>query len=185
MTTYSAVQLPAFTPERDGAGVKVRADGKGDAWADAHRDLGPTFNMTDVDGMIGIVGFAANTGERLFMEYVPDDWKNRHNKIRRFATVAVFDRKATRALALDAGNRVGLAYYLNLCRCLGQTQPKAPRFFFVIGRDCPPWTMIELNINTANIVAEHELPSMNWRQVWNAIGLTALRQELTRWVHSK
>lgn len=177
MTQYS------FVPEVDAAGVKIRADGQGDAWADAHRALGSSFYLTDVDGMIGMVGFAANTGERLFLEYVPDNYENHRNAIRRFATVAMFDRKATRALAFHKHNRVGLAYYLDTCRRLAETQPKPPRFFFVIGRDRPPWTMIELDITTAEQIGEIELGAMNWRQVWNALGLTVLRAELAQWIN--
>jgi len=169
--------------ERDTNGVRVRHDGKGDGWAKAHRSqLGPTFNMNDVDGLIGLVGFAANTGDRFFIEYVPDDYSNRLNMIRQFATVALFDRKTSRDYAFGDANRVSLSWYLDLCRRLGQTQPKPPKFFLVIGRDAPPWNLIELDINTGKEVSDHVLPAMNWRQVWQQVGLAALRAELRAWI---
>ena len=59
--------------ERHSNGVKVRADGCGDAWAQAHRKLGPTFNMQDIDALFGIMAFGQNTGDKLFLEYVPDN----------------------------------------------------------------------------------------------------------------
>lgn len=169
--------------ERDSSGVRVRADGKGDAWAKAHRDqLGATFNMNDVDGLIGLVAFAANTGDRLFMEYVPDNYANRQSMVRQFATVALFDRKTSRDYALGESNRVALAWYLDLCRRLGQTQPKPPKFFLIIGRDTPPWQMIELDIETGAVISEHALTAHKWQQVWEQVGLAALRNELRRWI---
>jgi len=169
--------------QRDGNGVRRRVDGQGDGWAKAHRDgLGATFNMNDVDGLIGMVGFAANTGDRLFMEYVPNNYANRARLIRSFATVGLFDRKSSRDYALSQSNRVALSWYLDLCRRLGQTQPIPPKFFLVIGRDQPPWEMIELDIRTGDIAAEHTLTDMNWKEIWQQAGLVALRNELRRWI---
>ena len=101
-----------MNPRRDSRGVRIRADGKGDGWARAHRQLGATFNMTDFDGLMGLVAFAANTGEKLFMEYVPDNYRNRLNLIRQFAIVAMFDRKASREYAFSEANRVSLSWHL-------------------------------------------------------------------------
>ena len=172
-----------MSEQRDNGGVRIRVDGKGDGWAKVHRDqLGATFNMNDVDGLIGMVAFAANTGDRLFMEYVPDNYANRLNTVRSFATVALFDRKTSREYALGESNRVALAWYLDLCRRLGQTQQKPPKFFLVIGRDAPPWQMVELNTNNGEVVSEHTLSASNWREVWEQVGLAALRNELRRWI---
>ncbi len=169
--------------QRDANGVRVRVDGKGDAWAKAHRnELGATFNMTDVDGLVGMVGFAANTGDRLFIEYVPDNYRHRLDVIRTYATVALFDRKATRAYAFGDSNRVSLSWYLDMCRRLARTQPKPPKFLLVIGRDNPPWEMIELDITTGDPISENRLEVMNWKAVWRQIGLTGLRDELRAWL---
>lgn len=169
-------------PCRDIKGVRVRADGKGDGWARAHRELGLTFNMTDIDGLMGLVGFAANTGDKLFMEYVPDNYQNRLNLIRQYAVVAMFDRKASREYAFSDANRVSLSWHLDHCRKLAQTQPKAPKFFLVIGRDEPPWELIEMNIHTGEVVTEQTLNGMNWRVLWEQTGLVALRNELRGWI---
>lgn len=168
--------------QRDANGVRVRVDGKGDGWARAHRQLGATFNMTDFDGVMGLVAFAANTGEKLFMEYVPDNYTNRLNLIRRYAVVAMFDRKATREYAFSDANRVSLSWHLDHCRKLAQTQPVAPKFLLVIGRDEPPWHLIELDINTGGTVGQHTLTAMNWRTVWEQAGLIDLRNQLRRWI---
>jgi len=85
--------------ERHSNGVKVRADGCGDAWAKAHRRLGPTFNMQDIDALFGIMAFGQNTGDKLFLEYVPDDYQNRGKAVRDFRVIAMFDRKSSRQAA--------------------------------------------------------------------------------------
>jgi len=82
--------------ERHSNGVRVRADGCGDAWAQAHRKLGPTFNMQDIDALFGIMAFGQNTGDKLFLEYVPDDYRNRGKAVRDFRVIAMFDRKSSR-----------------------------------------------------------------------------------------
>ena len=169
--------------QRDANGVRLRMDGKGDGWAQAHRDeLGQTFNMSDMDGLVGLVGFAANTGDRLFMEYVPDNYANKGKTIRRFAVVALFDRKSSREFALSDSNAVSLAFYLDLCRRLGQTQAKPPKFFLIIGRQEPPWEMVELDITTGQVVSEFTLQQGRWKVFWQAVGLVALRNELRTWI---
>jgi hypothetical protein len=169
--------------QRDANGVRIRADGKGDGWAQAHRDeLGPTYNMSDLDGYVGLVGFAGNTGDRLFMEYVPDNYANKGKTVRRFATVALFDRKASRDYAFSEANAVSLAFYLDLCRRLGETQPKPPKFFFIIGRQATPWELVELDIQTGQIISEFTLQQGRWRVFWEAVGLVALRGELRTWI---
>ena len=171
--------------QRDPNGVRNRIDGKGDPWANQHRSqLGPTFNMTDVDGMIGLVAFASNTANKIFVEYVPDSYANHNNTIREFATVAMFDRKSSKSHAFSESNRVSLAWHLNTCRQLAKTQPKPPKFFLVIGQDSPPWTLIELNINDASQVATLNLTAANWKTIWEAVGLIALRSELRSWITS-
>ena len=168
--------------ERDENGVRVRADGKGDGWAKAHRSLGQTFNMTDFDGVMGLVAYASNTGDKLFMEYVPDNYANRFKRIRQFAYVAMFDRKTTRACAFGDANTVSLSVQLDHCRRLGQTQPHDPKFFFVVGRDAPPWELIELDIQTGEECGARTLASLDTRAVWEVVGLVDLRDALRRWI---
>ena len=161
--------------------VKPRFDGQGDPWADSHREgLGRGFNMNDVDGFIGLIGFAANTGDRLFIEYVPDDYANRGQAIRTYSTVALFDRKASLACAMGEGNSVSLACYLDLCRRLAVTQARPPKFFFVVGRDAPPWDIVQIDIETGMKLSTQTLSGMNWQEVWRAAGLTELRDTLRR-----
>lgn len=166
--------------------VKPRYDGKGDGWANAHRDLGPTFNMNDADALMGVVSFAWNTGERLFIEDVPDNYINRYSSIREFAYVALFDRKTNLDFALSNENAVSRAMYLHLCRIISAYQPLPPRFFFVIGGQCPPWEMHEIAIDSSEPKGDAIiLPCRDgsiWRSVWETCGLKSLRDELRKWI---
>jgi hypothetical protein len=170
---------------RSSNGVKLRADGGGDGWANTHRlQLGNQFLMSDIDCLFGGLVFGQNTGERLFMEYAPDNWANRTKRIRQFAMVAMFDRKKTEAAALSAHNTLATAFYLWLARVHGASQPKPPRFFYVIGGDSPPWDMIEVDIHTGDTATDIiRLNSVDWPTMWAALGLTDLRNELKQWVH--
>jgi len=171
---------------RNAQGVKERLDEQGDAWANQHRKSTPRdYYLQDVDAMFGAVFFGHNTGEKVFLEYVPDNYKNRTSKVRSFALVAMFDRKASRWAAFSNYNTVSCALYLWLCRVIGQSQPKQPRFFYVIGGDTPPWTMIEINIETGQEMGQEvRLDSADWTTVWNSLGLTSLRNELARFVQT-
>jgi hypothetical protein len=169
----------------DANGVRLRVDGKGDGWAEAHRNLGPTFNMQDIDALFGIMAFGVNGMERVFAEYVPDDYRNRGRMIRKFSVVALFDRKSSTS-AIDCSD-VSCAFYLFLCRALATQQSKPPRFFYVVGGKGPPWLLREVNIETGEASdLEHVLSDTTQetqRAVWDAIGLTTLRQELARTVN--
>ena len=168
----------------DDIGVRIRNDNAGDEWATAHRSLGPTFNMHDIDALVGFMAFGQNTGEKLFLEYVPDAWNNRSKLIRNFAAVAMFDRKATEATAFSEHNRLSVAYYLWLCRCVGGSQPLPPKFFFVVGGKSPPWTMIELDISTGERtgVRQEITSTRDWRPLWDAVGLSKIRNQLRAFV---
>lgn len=168
-------------------GVRNRVDGQGDAWANGHRaKLGSGDYIQDVDAFFGMQVFGHNTGERLFLEYEPDDYTNRLNTIRRFAVVAMFDRKSAPEVAYSHSNAVSLALYLYVCRVFAEAQPLPPKFFYVFGAaDRGPWKMQEVDIFTGEHaddclwVDSHD-PS--WRDVWNALGLGPLRAELSKWV---
>jgi hypothetical protein len=167
-------------------GVRVRRDGQGDAWANTHREgLGNKFYLQDIDALFGMEVFGANTGDRLFIEYEPDNYENRFNAIREFALVAMFDRKATLAGAMHPGSKVSRDLYLWLCRTIGLAQPIAPKFFLVIGESEPPWQMIEIDINTGRKLGEpSEVDGDNFRQVWNQLGLAELRSQLRRYINT-
>lgn len=168
---------------RLGNGVRRRMDGRGDGWANAHREeLGSRYYLQDVDGVFGLEVWGANTGERLFMEYEPDNWEHRQDWVRRFAIVALFDRKVSLDRALSEHNRVSAAFYMWLCRELGARQPQQPRFFFVVGGQSPPWDLVEMDTQTGNVLSTHQLAGADFRQVWQRIGLLSLRQELARWI---
>jgi len=165
-------------------GVRRRVDGLGDGWAGAHRELGRGYHMSDVDALFGIEAFGHNTGERLFLEYEPDNYQNRMNRIRDFAVVGMFDRKTTLEAAYDDGNKLSLAFYLWTCRKLAAGQPKPPRFYFVIGGQEAPWTMIEHDIHTGEETGDRAVirSAGDFRTVWQALGLSSLRDELRAWV---
>jgi len=174
--------LPAYA--RMETGVRVRSDGGGDGWANAHRTaLGNRFYLQDVDAVAGIEWFATNTAERVFAEYEPDSWENRLEVIRRFALVAMFDRKSTIDAAFSPQNRISSAFYLHLCRTHVDRQPRPPRFFFLVGGQKPPWEMVELDIDAGDEIGNRvEINGQNMRGVWDAIGLTELRKFLRRWL---
>jgi len=172
--------------ERHSNGVRVRADGCGDAWAQAHRKLGPTFNMQDIDALFGIMAFGQNTGDRLFLEYVPDDYRNRGKAVRDFRVIAMFDRKTSRQAAFigDGEIQVGLALYLWIARTLQAYQKTPVRFFFVIGDQTPPWRMVEVSTDTGRRFGKEvtipDTSRSSWIKVWDEIGLSRLRTAVRR-----
>lgn len=168
--------------QRGNNGVLERTDQAGDGWARAHREANPRWYMQDVDALMAIETRAYNTGDKFFMEYVPDGFQHREKSIRQHAVVALFDRKSCREAAFGEHGRASLSLYLHLCRALGQTQPVQPKFMFTIGKDKPPWEVIEVDPESGDVVAEHALTSANWAEVWKAAGLSDLRAELARWV---
>lgn len=171
--------------DRDQRGVKLRYDGGGDAWAEAHRELGTSFNMQDLDALFGFVAFGVNGAEKLFLEYQPDDYKNRKQIIRRFAAVAMFDRKNSIKAAFNENNFISTANYLWQCRTFAQCQPLKPKFFYVIGSQKPPWEMIELDIDTGDSKGQHIIQTTQneeWRALWDRIGLSSLRRALREWI---
>jgi len=178
-----------MTVVRDDRGVRIRRDGAGDGWAQAHRGhLGSSRYLQDVDALFGATVFGHNTADRLFLEYEPDDYQKRRSVLRRFAVVAMFDRKASHAAAFHEGNRLALAVYLYLCRTLAEHQPRPPKFFFVTGGQAPPWNMIEIDIEAGPEPRELRvltLDSADWPTVWETLGLTALRNELRSWILSE
>ncbi len=63
------------------------------------------------------------------------------------------------------------------------SQPIPPRFFIVIGTQTPPWRMVELDIDTAKRIGEDAVvDAANFDEVWNRLGLKALRGELRNWI---
>lgn len=171
--------------ERDERGVRVRADKKGDAWANAHRDaLGNKYYLQDVDAMFGYVAFGHNTGERLFLEYVPDSYENRGSWIREYGYVALFDRKTSEQAAFSSQNSLSASVYLHLCRRLAAGQPIAPRFFFVIGGQEPPWEMIEISIESGEETGQRAVirSASDWSTIWAALGLADMRNTIKQWI---
>ncbi len=174
-------------PQRLENGVKARSDGKGDAWSNLHRTgLGNATYMTDVDALVGLCGWSVNTAEKLFLEVVPDNYENRRSEVRKFAVVALFDRKRSLEYAQSAANQFTRQFYTWLCRTIGQTQPATPRFFYVIGSDQPPWDMYEVNtakpevcVHVGRIANASEIA-----HIWKYAGLLEKRNALVQWVTS-
>lgn len=170
--------------ERHHTGVKIRNDKQEDGWANMHRtELGNDHYLQDVDCMFGGVVFGQNTADRLFLEYIPDNYENRIEIIRSFAVVAMFDRKQTEKWAFSDRNRLSTALYLDICRTIATKQPLPPKFFFVIGKDEPPWSMIQIDIYLGEKISEPIiLDKIQWSKIWESIGLKDLRNSLKNWI---
>lgn len=165
-------------------GVRRRMQGGGDAWAHWHRENVPIQCwMTDFDCVVGTVYFARNYEDALFAEIAGDPHPE---KLRReFAVVAVFERKATEEAAFSPKAVVSCAFQLHFCRVYANWQPSKfpPRFFFVIGGDSAPWTMIELDIWTGERVGVPlKIKNGNGEQIWRSLGLLDLRKDLDEWL---
>ena len=180
------MNLPLFNNAgRLSNGVKRRHDGGGDAWANAHRQLPSSVFLQDIDSFFGSLFFGKHCEEELFVEYEPDHFRNASSWIREFGVVALFDRKSTSSAAHADSNNVSTAWYLWLCRSFAEKQPVAPKFFFVIGGQQPPWTLLEIDIytglkNSSTIIDEND----NWLQLFPKLGLIDLRNTLRDWVAS-
>lgn len=172
-----------FDPsDRQDNGVKVRADGKGDGWANEHREeLGHHFYMQDVDCAFGVMGFGHNTADALFLEFVPDDYRNRQKAIRTFGVVGFFDRKSSFGACTSTRNLLSKGVYLHMARCVAHQQSVAPKFFYVVGDNNPPWYMREVDIYTGEWAAPAvEVTSGEWKKVWEQLGLLELRNEISK-----
>lgn len=170
--------------DRHENGVRVRRDGQGDLWSNEHREeLGNAFYLNDFDAVMGYMAFAKTGAGETFAEYVPDAYANKGKVFRRFATVAIFDRKKSMASVRGILNTVQLAYYLDICRLLADKQPIAPKFFFVVG-EAAPWEMVEVDVWTGELGRTWCFGKSEWKQVWNAAGLSEMRRELRRWIES-
>lgn len=173
--------------DRNSNGVKVRKDGRGDAWANAHRiALGNEYLMQDVDICFGITVFGHNTAEKLFLEFEPDDYKHRTSAVRDFAIVALMDRKSSIEAAFAPNNRLSRHFYCWLCRVFTQYQGIAPRFFFAIGGQEPPWRIVEVDVLTDETTEAGTITRVNdWAPLWKALNLIDLRNQLRKWLLAK
>jgi len=162
----------------DTRGVKVRADGGGDAWARWHRqNLDDTYHMLDYDGWQireQHMERTENTEDHLFIEVVLDGQKRQ--SIRQINYIALFDRKATLSAVHGAWFTRGC--YLNMCRQLSIHQDIPCRFIYVIGGQEPPWTLIECSIFTGVFGEPITLDTQRqtWLKIWESIGLTQTRK---------
>jgi len=169
-------------PNHNANCVKRRMDGEGDGWANEHREaLGRSWWMQDVDAMFGFEVFGQNTSNRLFMEYVPDDWENHGKVIREYGIIALFDRKCSLEMALAGHVSAGL--YLHNCRVFGKYQGVDPKFFYVIGGQEPPWSLAEIDIHTGERCGDVVvMPDGNWQPLWEQLGIVQVRRELCKWI---
>lgn len=164
-------------------GSKARMDHGGDAWANEHRSGLPRFcYMTDFDAICGSMAFQVSSANKMFVENVVLADQKSNTLVRSYATVALFERKATLFAAEDPRNAFQTAYYLDLCRKIALQQSEPPRFFFAIGTQEPPWTMIEIDIVTGERIPGHFVVASNgingWEPMWRAAGLFSLRERL-------
>lgn len=175
--------------KRNDSGVRVRADGGGDLWADRHRlGLDNKAYLTDADSFTFAVRHRKSE-DRVFFEYVPDDWCNFGKSIRSFALLAIFERKSPGQYQRDLSGlcaQPGVAFLLHTCRLFGQVQPIAPRFFFVFGDD-QPFRLQEIDCIVGYQVGELlTLPILtnkgDWLPFWKQLGLIDARDKLNAWV---
>lgn len=161
-------------------GVLARSDGAGDGWAGEHRRALPAqCLMQDLDAVAGVLTFGTNGVDRLFAEYVPDDYAHRNSLVRKFGVVALFDRKTTvQACEVSA---VSTAFYLHMARTLSAGQPVPVRFFFVVGQQAP-WQLVEVNVETAERMETTELAGGSWEATWRCLGLVEARKTLQAWL---
>lgn len=172
--------------ERNDNGVKIRSDGAGDGWADAHRsELPKCCHFGDFDGIVGKINFVQNGQEKLFVEYVCDPYVNAGKLIRKFGYLALFDRKANERVAFGSQGSLGTAVYLETCRRLSAGQPIPCRFFFVIGTNEGPWTIAELDTATGERLNSNEIIEGQWKDLWTSLGLWVGRQQLEKWAAGK
>jgi hypothetical protein len=160
-------------------GVKVRNFGTGDSWSNQHRkSLPKKYLLSDIDGIIGLVQSSEN---KLFMSFVPD---NQFGKIiRDFGISALYDRKDSEA-AIDE-TALSTSLYLHLARSLAQTQPIAPKFFYVVGT-CSPWTMIEVDITSGKKTGvKAEVAQDDWTTFWDTLGISKVHDDLKEWISKK
>lgn len=169
--------------ERDEQGVRLRMDGGGDEWAAAHRKhAGRDCYMQDVDGLFGFSMYAHNTADKLWLEYIPDNYRNKTNVIRNFALVGVFDRKRSWEVAFNERSTLSRSVYLWLCRTVAERQPTPPRFFYVIGATAP-WQMVEVNITSGVKVGDAmTLNGEGWEAMFKTLGIDQLRATLRDWI---
>jgi hypothetical protein len=147
--------------------------------------------MQAVDCMFGFTAFGSNTADRLFLEYAPDGTAADKlvKRVRTHGFVAMFDRKCSEGKAFDPSNYLSLSVYLDACRALSERQGTNVRFFFVIGGNEPPWTMIEVDRFTGErtgspveIRASRSDPrNPEWETVWRELGLTKEREAALAW----
>lgn len=165
--------------------VRQRIREGGDAWAEQHRrNLPKECYFQDIDGMLGITSFYSSTADKCFVEYEPDDYANRGKTIRSFGVVGMFDRKSTESAVLYDRNVLTRSLYLWQCRVFADHQGIAPKFFYVIGESKSPWLMMELDINTGDKVNEFLLEDQSWAEMWEAVGLMDLRNQIHAWLAS-
>lgn len=167
-------------------GVKIRYDGKGDGWANAHREELPRDNyMQDIDCFFGINVAGHNTGDKLFLEYIPDNYDKNRKSVEDFCIVALFDRKFSEEYAFSNKNYTSRKFYLYICNQLSKNQPVPCKFFYVIGNKNPPWKMIELSLDEGHKIREKYVDSGDWNEIWKELGLVSIKDELVKWLKSK
>jgi len=171
-----------------GSGTKKRMDGKGDLWANAHRDgkiLPSSFYFQDIDGFAGIMSFRDDTENGLYFEYCLDSWENSGSLIRNIGYVALFDRKQSESIAFGKKNVLSTAVHLDLASKIGASQPVDPKFFYVVGLDSP-WKMIELDICTGERTGVSVIfnDKESWIPGFKTVGLLDIRRELNMWQDS-
>jgi len=153
-------------PERLDSGVRRRADGAGSCFGNLHRERLPRgCYCCDIDAML-------ITENHTFAEYCVSG--------RRVAFAAFIDAKATAGAAeLVPLRRLVMC---NLARAVAGSQPAVPLCFELIGQ-CEPFVLYQLNlISAARTGLRWYLHESNWAEVWNACGVTSVRDALNEWL---
>jgi len=142
--------------------------------------------MQDLDCFFGVQAFGHNTGDKLFMEYIPDNYDKNKKSVENFGVVALFDRKSNEEYALSSPNYTSRHFYIYLAKILSECQGNIPcKFFYVIGSNNPPWKMIEIDLSTGHKKTEKYVDSGDWSSIWQELGLCSIRNDVVKWMKSK
>jgi hypothetical protein len=160
-------------------GVRVRLDGRGDNFANAHRKGQRDLYGMDVDAYATLELVVGDGEDRIFAEYC----LHGNGPVTESAFVAFFDRKKMRGkqCIADAGQMARRAPWLGLCRDLAVSYPVTPRLFWICGQGAP-WDFIEWDVRSGERLRWWLLESDDITQEWRNIDLLRDRETLVKWL---
>lgn len=164
------------TAERLDSGVRAYHGDNPIPFSEYHRrNLPRDFYKMDLDFMVSSAG-GMDTEGSLFGAYTI-----RRN---RFGTIALFDLKKTANAIFCDHNRTRHAFQVHICRALGETQPVAPVFAYIVGDG--PFEAYAVDLDSCDVsVTSVTLPLQeSWLPAWDALGITAAKSTIEAWLAS-